>query len=170
MTDTRLSRRSFLTTAALLAGALGWPSRALADAASDAKSAIAKSPLVYISPLKRDGSESRCHGEVWFVPDGDDLLVVTDPERWRAAAVGKGLDRARLWVGDFGVWKSSNGSFRSGPSYVARARLERDRGVHARALEAFGAKYPDEWDKWGPRFRDGLASGGRVLLRYTPAS
>ena len=37
-----------------------------------------------------------------------------------------------------------------------------------RALEAFGAKYADEWGSWGPRFRDGLADGSRVLLRYRP--
>ena len=37
------------------------------------------------------------------------------------------------------------------------------------ALAAFGAKYPDEWDKWEPRFRKGLADGSRVLIRYRPS-
>lgn len=162
-----ISRRDFLAGATVLTVGLVLPGHVAADASATAIAAAAKSPLIYISPLGTDGSESRCHAEVWFVPDGNDLLVVTSPERWRAACISKGLDRARIWVGDFGVWKES--SFRQGPSYVAQASLDTNRGVHARALETFGKKYPDEWDKWGPRFEKGLASGDRVLIRYAPA-
>ena len=68
------------------------------------------------------------------------------------------------------VWKPSRDKFRSGPSYVAQASIDKDRSAHARALKAFGIKYSDEWEKWGPRFTSGLASGERVLIRYTPAS
>lgn len=169
MHDIHLSRRRFLETSAVLSGGLLLPFRAFAAENPAFKAAVARSPLLYVSPLRRDGSESHCHAEVWFVPDGSDLLVVTNPERWRAAALGKGLDRARLWVGNFGVWTKSD-AFRKGPSTEARARLERDRAVQAMAIEAFGSKYPDEWDKWGPRFKDGLASGERVMIRYSPAS
>ena len=167
MTTLDLSRRSFLHSSVVLSAGLVLPVRAFADSHAGLKDAVAKSPLVYISPLKSDGSESQCHGEVWFVADGDDLLVVTNPERWRAACLSKGLDRARIWVGDFGAWKQSKGAFRSAPSYVARSSLDADPAAHARALETFGSKYPDEWDKWGPRFAEGLASGKRVLIRYT---
>lgn len=167
MTTIDLSRRSFLQSSALLSAGLLVPVRAFAGSHTGVKDAAAKSPLVYISPLKSNGSESKCHGEVWFVTDGDDLLVVTNPERWRAACLSKGLDRARIWVGDFGNWKRSNGAFRSAPSYVAKVSLDSDPAAHARALETFGRKYPDEWDKWGPRFAAGLASGERVLIRYT---
>ena len=177
-----LSRREFLGaavgTASALAAGLALPVRAFADssavgASSDAARALAAastSPLIYVSPLKKDGRESRCHAEVWFVAEGEDLLVVTNPERWRAACIAAGLDRARIWVGDFGPWKKSDGAFRKAPSYVASARLDRDPARQKRALETFGTKYADEWDKWGPRFRDGLASGERVMIRYTPAA
>ena len=67
------------------------------------RKAMAESPLVYVSPLRSDGAESTCHGEVWFVADGDDLLVVTATDRWKAVAIKKGLGRARLWIGDHGV-------------------------------------------------------------------
>jgi len=167
MREIRLSRRRFLETSAVLSGGLLLPVRAFADANPAVRAALARSPLVYVSPLRRDGSESRCHGEVWFVSDGADLLVVTNPERWRAAAIGKGLDRARLWVGNFGVWTKSD-TWRKAPSTEARASLERDKAVQAMALEAFGAKYAAEWESWGPRFREGLASGERVLIRYSP--
>jgi hypothetical protein len=168
-----LSRRAFLAaTAAGVAGLL-LPRRAWGDpgAGSDAmRAALGASPLVYVSPLKKDGAESTCHGEVWFVPDGADVLVVTANDRWKARALGAGLDRARLWVGDYGVWTRSGGRFKSAPSFVAAASFEKDAAARERALGAFGKKYPREWDKWGPRFREGLADGSRVLIRYAPAA
>jgi hypothetical protein len=148
------------TSRARVAGAL----------APEAAKAAAKSTLIYVSPLLADGSESACHGEVWFVVDGDDLLVVTSPDRWRAKAIGRGLDRARIWIGDYGVWTREPAKFRAGPTLVARARIDADTAAHARALTAFGAKYSAEWSTWGPRFTDGLASGERVLIRYSNSS
>lgn len=161
-----LTRREWMVgSAALFASAL-MPRALWAGLAEDAARALAGSQLVYISPLLVDGSESSCHGEVWFVTDGEDVLVVTAAERWRAEAVRRGLDRARLWVGEHGIWTRSDEAFRDSPSYDATVRLEEY--DHAAALDAFGLKYPDEWDRWGPRFRNGLADGSRVLLRYTP--
>jgi hypothetical protein len=149
--DPRLSRRSFLGVAAATGAALE------------------KSPLIYLSPLRSDGAESKCHGEVWYVRDGAELLVVTAADRWKALAVRRGLDRARIWVGDFGQWKKSDGRFKTGPSFLAKARFDAEESAIETALAAFGAKYPDEWDKWEPRFRKGLADGSRVLIRYRPS-
>jgi hypothetical protein len=172
--DPRLSRRSFLgavtaTTATLLLprGGLGADEAfALPDAT---RAALEKSPLIYLSPLRSDGAESTCHGEVWFVQDGAELLVVTAGDRWKARAVRRGLDRARIWVGDFGQWKRSGGRFKTGPSFLAKARFDADASVIEHALAAFGAKYPEEWGKWEPRFRNGLTDGSRVLIRYRPS-
>ena len=172
--DPRLSRRSFLgaitaTTAALLLPR-GRLSADEAFALPDAtRTALAESPLIYLSPLRSDGAESVCHGEVWFVQDGAELLVVTAADRWKALAVGRGLDRARIWVGDFGRWKKSDGRFKTGPTFLAKARFDAAASVIEAALQAFGAKYPEEWEKWEPRFRTGLADGSRVLLRYRPS-
>jgi hypothetical protein len=170
---TDLTRRGFLAGAAAGAVWLAWPRLARADAFSlpeGARTALRTSPLVYVSPLRKDGAESSCHGEVWFVTDGADVLVVTAAERWKARSLAAGLDRARLWVGDFGVWSRSGGRFKSAPSFVARVAFEKDAAARERALASFGAKYPDEWGKWGPRFREGLADGSRVLIRYAPVS
>lgn len=163
-----LDRRTFLLGTAVSLTALGWPLRARSESVAGLTAALGKSQLTYISPLKSDGSESTCHGEVWFVKDGTDVLVVTAAERWRAVAVGQGLDRARLWVGDHGVWKQASKAWDKSPTTDARARLDRDGEAHARALVLFGEKYASSWGKWGPRFKNGLASGERVLLRYTP--
>jgi hypothetical protein len=167
--DVLISRRVFIGGGAAMAAGLvlPWPSAAGEPDATLAK-AISSSNTVYISPLLSNGKESQCHGEVWFVPDDRDLLVVTTPDRWRAVAIGVGHDQARLWVGDYGLWKKSQGRFREAPTTDATARFEFDKTVHARALVSFGDKYTAEWGKWGPRFKDGLASGERVLIRYAP--
>jgi hypothetical protein len=167
------SRRSFLAGTAASAVALLLPrGKAGADEAfalpRATRAALAESPLIYLSPLRSDGAESVCHGEVWFVRDGAELLVVTATDRWKARAVSGGLDRACIWVGDFGRWKKADGRFKTGPSFVAKARFDADASVIESALAAFGAKYPDEWGKWEPRFRKGLADGSRVLIRYRP--
>jgi len=165
---TGLSRRTFLAGSALALAGLSLPRFTRAAGPEAALAAAEKSPLIYVSPLKGDGAESSCHAEVWFIKEGSDLLVVTDAKRWRAACIAKGLDRARIWVGDYGVWKRSGGAYRNGPSLDARAVLDRDTASHAKALEVFGQKYADEWGRWGPRFRNGLASGERVMIRYSP--
>ncbi len=165
-----LTRRRFLeATGAGLVLAAGAPTLFRADtgALGEAhRKALAASQLVYVSPLKKDGAESTCHGEVWFVSDGDDVLVVTDATRWKATSIQKGLGRARLWIGDHGVWTKSD-AFKQSPSFDAAASFESQ--GHPAALEKFGTRYPDGWDKWGPRFKDGLADGSRVLIRYRPA-
>ncbi len=162
------SRREFLSGAAvgLAAGALPLPARS-ADAAS---AALDESDLVYLTPLRADGSESRCHAEVWFVRHAGALWVVTAADAWRARAVRAGLDRARLWVGEFGVWTRADEAYRAAPQLEARASLVADPQVQASVLDSFGSKYRLEWIVWGPRFRAGLADGSRVLLRYQPLS
>ncbi len=135
-----------------------------------AGAAIETSTLNYITPIKSDGKESSCHAEVWFYADGADLLVVTKQELWRSQAVKRGLDRARIWVGDHGVWKRSNDAFRNAPSFLAQVEhISSDAKAVERTLKAMGPKYAaDEWSTYGPLFKQGLADGSRVLLRYRP--
>lgn len=162
-----LDRRTFFTAATALLVAPALAPRVFA-AEAPAIAALDKSQLVYICPTLADGSDSRCQAEVWFVHFDDDVFVCTSAKAWRARAVARGLARARMWVGEFGVWKQSDGAYLSAPHMHVEGRLENDTAVQARALEAFGAKYSEEWGSWGPRFRDGLADGSRVLLRYRP--
>ena len=172
MARLELDRRGFLTLAAGGGVALlvGRVRPAAAYAPDDAlREAMQKSPLAYISPLKSDGNESRCHAEIWFVADGDDLVVVTAADGWRARAVKAGLGKARAWVGDHGVWTVSKGAYKQSPSCVADASVESDPANHARLLSVFGEKYPDGWGKWGPRFENGLKDGSRVMIRYRPS-
>ena len=128
----------------------------------------AESHLIYLSPLKSDGSLSRCQAEVWYVQSEEDMYVVTDSSAWRAQAPTRGLTRTQVWVGDVGVWSRSGGKYKDLPSVTAEAQLVADPVAHARLLERFGTKYSSEWGTWGPRFKNGLADGSRVMLRYSP--
>ncbi|HEY6597988.1 MAG TPA: hypothetical protein VIZ30_01690 [Pseudomonadales bacterium] len=149
----------------------GVGSRLAASSATDgAKAALEESDLVYLTPLKRDASESTCHAEIWFVFDGADVYVVTSSTAWRAQAVSRGLTQARLWVGEFGNWKDAKDAYRRAPEFMASAAIVNDAQVHATVLERFGKKYSVEWLYYGPKFRDGLQDGSRVMLRYTPTA
>jgi len=168
-----ISRRQLIVGGgALLAGAALAPRLRAQDAPLSAgtRAALEKSPLVYVSPLHPDGSESECHGEVWFFVDGGDVVLGTDRERWKARAVQKGWDRARIWVGDFGPVAKAGNTYREAPQFDAQARIDTDPAVFARLMEAFGRKYADGWGKWGPRFQKSYDDGTRVLIRYAPVS
>ena len=138
---------------------------------ADARRALAESRYVYISPLRSDGEESRCHGEVWFGWIDGAVVVNTGADRWKARSVRRGLDRARIWVGDFGRWKGllgKNEDFRRGPSFDARAEFVEDVRVLDRLLAQYEKKYPAEIGEWSDRMRNGFTDGSRVLIRYRP--
>ena len=95
----------------------------------------------------------------------------TSPERLKATSVRRGLDRARIWVGDYGRSKGPlgrNEKFRAGPVFDARADFVEDAAVLDRLLAQYEKKYPAEIGKWRDRMRTGFADGSRVLIRYRP--
>ncbi len=159
------------------AGAFDWVGRfAHHEKGLPAKTlaALEKSPFVYVSPLKSDGSESTCHAEVWFGFLDGAVVLNTGRDRWKSRSVKRGLDRARIWVGDHGRWKgllgSRNEDFRKAPSFVAKAELVTDVNVSERLLGVYDSKYPEEIGEWRDKMRAGVKYGERVLIRYTPLS
>ncbi len=162
-----IDRRSFLGAALAL---LCSPVASLARA-GELEGALASSRFVYVSPLRSDGNESRCHAEVWYGWIDGAVVLITGHDRWKARAIARGLDRARIWVGDHGRWKRLIGhdeSFRKGPSFVARAETVRDAALLERLLADYDEKYPEEIGAWRDPMRKGYADGSRVLIRYRP--
>ena len=130
---------------------------------------LESSDLIYLTPLKSNGTESRCQSEIWYVWDGTDIYVCTDTTAWRAKAPALGLKQTRIWVGDLGNWKSTNGEYKQLPRIDAVTNIVKDSVVHAKTLEMFGEKYPLGWVRWGPTFKRGLKDGSRTLLQYRPS-
>jgi hypothetical protein len=164
------SRREALAGSAALVVAAWGRARFTFAAESPAVAALDKSNLIYLTPILSGGAESSCHSEVWFVHHEAEIFVITRADAWRAEALRRGLRRAKIWIGEFGVWKRAKDRYRSAPYLEIEGALETDTGVHAELLEKFGRKYESEWGSWGPPFREGLADGTRVLLRYRIAA
>ena len=158
------------------AGVALWP---LFGAARSARAADAlptalleSSPFVYISPLGKDGGESKCHSEVWYGWIDGAVVINTAPTTWKSRALSVGRDRARIWVGDHGRVKQmigTNDAFRSAPHFDAK--VESVKGGEAlveRLLIVYEKKYPREIASWRDKMRAGYHNGERLLLRYTP--
>jgi hypothetical protein len=168
-----LARRAFLAgLAALPILSLLPVRRARAALTEEARKLLPTSRFVYVSPLRKDGSESSCHGELWYTWMDGKVVVITPRKMWKGRAVDRGLDRARIWVGDHGRWKGTlgmkNEEFRKAPTFDARARVLDGPALIERLLTDYAKKYPDEIGTWRQRFRDGIASGERVLIGYEP--
>ena len=174
----RISRRSFVIGSGALGvmTSLSLPSSVWAEAGSPdvlsapAKAALAQSPLVYISPLQKGGTESRCHGEVWFFVDEGDVVIFTSKKSWKARALSLGRTRARIWVGDFGPVGRAGDRFREAPHFLTQAEVDSRPEAFERLMKSYGKRYSDEWAKWGPRFRKGYEDGTRELIRYRPTA
>jgi hypothetical protein len=74
-----------------------------------------------------------------------------------------------MWVGEFGVWQRATDAFRKAPELTATGAHVTDAATQSQVLDRFGSKYKAEWSSWGPKFRNGLKDGSRVMLRYSPA-
>jgi hypothetical protein len=167
-----LTRRQLVQRASVSAGALALAplvanatSYGLSDAA---KKALVESPLVYISPLQSSGEESSCHGEVWYYVDGSDVIIGSENSTWKVRALDKGLDRARVWVADYGPeWRALN-RYRSAPGFLAQVSVDQSQRVFDDMMQGHARRYGDEWGKWDQRFREQYAAGTRKILRYTP--
>ena len=98
------------------------------------------------------------------------LMAFSARDTWRARAARKGLNRARVWIGNLGVWKSTKGKYRELPSVETQVTVIDNKDEQARVLKLFGQKYTLQWLVWGRRFRAGLDDGSRTMLRYRPIS
>ena len=159
-----LKRRTFMQAAIAGAGLSLLP-KSHADTVGKA---LQDSDLIYLTPIQSNGKESSCQSEIWFVLEGRDIFVCTGTTSWRAKAPGLGLSQTRIWVGDMGNWKRTNGKYKTLPQMEANTSIITDTAVHKRALDMFGEKYPFGWIRYESEFTEGLADGTRTLLRYQP--
>ncbi|MEM6709916.1 MAG: hypothetical protein AAF648_14140 [Pseudomonadota bacterium] len=128
--------------------------------------ALSISNLIYLTPIRSDGTESRCQAEIWFQEDSGRAVVCTKSDAWRARAILNGLTETQIWVGDVGVWTRSRGAYRKLPGGRATGSVLTGAAAQERVLKKLAAKYRREWGVWGPRFKRGLNDGTRIMLSY----
>ena len=167
-----LSRREVLVGGAALCA---WPvaARADAEAATESDSPtqeqLDSSEFAYICPLRADGTESTCHGEVWYGWIAKSIVIITSKDSWKARALARGQRRARIWVGNHGRWKGlifRNEAFRKAPHFDFMGLPIKNDDLLERLLALYETKYPAEIADWRDRMRSGYADGSRVMIRY----
>lgn len=123
------------------------------------------SKLIYLTPIKSDGEESKCKGEVWFVYLDSKIYVTTATDAWRAEAIRNDLKDARIWIGEFGNWTRTKEKYKEAPELMIEGEIFEDEEKMPEILEAFNDKYPGEGQY--PRvFKEQIEEGKRVVLRY----
>jgi hypothetical protein len=120
------------------------------------ESGLHTSRYVYISSSRKDGSFGK-PAEIWFMYEGGAVWVASPKTTWRVRRIHAGRPRARIAVGT-----------RSGPTFLATGSVVTDTSPREAMFRAFAKKYPEGWSKWEQPFRQGLADGTRVLIKYTP--
>ena len=127
-----------------------------AGLAPDVDKALRDSTYVYIQSQRKTGEWSK-PAEIWFHYADGKVYVGTRPTSWRVKRIGWKRTKARIAVGKA-----------DGPSFAARGDLVKDHAIEAQLMADYAKKYPDGWAKYEQAFRDGFASGERVVVRYTP--
>ena len=152
-----------------LASLLAVPVIPLLAQDNELKVGLAQSELIYLTPIKSDGNESKCKSEIWFYFEDSHVYVVTQTDAWRAEAVRQGLTETRIWVGGSNRRLAVEQKLDTVRSVMATGELITDSSMHVPTVAKFGTKYAAqgvEWSVWGPRWTNSLADGSRVLLKY----
>ena len=122
------------------------------------------SKLIYLTPIKSDGEESKCQGEVWFVYIDSKIYVTTATDAWRAEAIRKDLKDARIWIGDYGVWTRAEEEYKEGPELMIEGSIYDDEEKLPEILEAFTDKYGT--GRYPRVFKEEIEEEKRVVLEY----
>jgi len=115
------------------------------------------SQYVYVQSERKDGTFGK-PAEIWFLHHKGAVWVATPTTTYRVKRIQAGQTKAKVAVGKA-----------SGPSFNAKGSIVKDPEVNTVMFETFAKKYPDGWASFEKNFRDGLANGSRVLIKYEPA-
>ena len=119
--------------------------------------ALDSSKYVYIQSTRKDGKLSK-PAEIWFMPYNGAVWVASPPTTYRVKRIKAGQTTAKIAVGKA-----------DGPSFNAKGSIVKDPEANKVMFETYAKKYTNEWKSYEQKFRDGLANGSRVLIKYEPA-
>ena len=128
-----------------------------ASLSPELQKALDSSKYVYIQSTRKDGKLSK-PAEIWFMSHNGAVWVASPPTTYRVKRIQAGQTKAKVAVGKA-----------DGPSFNAKGSIVKDLEANKALFEAYAKKYANEWKSYEQKFRDGLANGSRVLIKYEPA-
>ncbi|HJY80967.1 MAG TPA: hypothetical protein VKK81_07795 [Candidatus Binatia bacterium] len=128
-----------------------------ASLSPELQKALDSSKYVYIQSTRKDGKLSK-PAEIWFMPYNGAVWVASPPTTYRVKRIQAGQTKAKIAIGKT-----------DGPSFNAKGSIVKDPEVNKVLFEVFAKKYGSGWSSLEEKFRDGLADGSRVLVKYEPA-
>lgn len=118
--------------------------------------AFAKSTLVYIATVRKDGNQSRST-PVWFTTTPDHILLIeTDPDSWKAKRIRRGSP-AMIWIGAV-----------DGPAFIGKAEITKDAAVETRIITDYPQKYLMARMGIAKPTQEKFDSGKIVAIKITP--
>jgi hypothetical protein len=117
---------------------------------------LADARFVYIQSTRKDGTLGK-PAEIWFAVMEGALWVGSAPTSWRVKRIRWGRPQAKIAIGGTG-----------GPTFRALGAIVKDAALAKKFCDQLAIRYPAQWPRWEKSFREGLASGERVLIRYAP--
>lgn len=118
--------------------------------------ALDSSKYVYIQSARKDGALGK-PAEIWFMHHQGAVWVASPVTTYRVKRIKAGRTKAKVSIGKT-----------DGPAFNAKGSIVKDAEVDKVLFEALAKKYPGDWSSYEKRFRDGLADGSRVLIKYEP--
>ncbi|HKA55333.1 MAG TPA: hypothetical protein VKJ47_16905 [Candidatus Binatia bacterium] len=145
-----------LAFVAVLVAAPAVPARGAA-LSPELQKALESSKYVYIQSTRKDGKLGK-PAEIWFMPYNGAVWVASPPTTYRVKRIKAGQTAAKIAIGKA-----------DGLSFNAKGSIVKDPEANKAMFETYAKKYTSEWKSYEQKFRDGLADGSRVLIKYVPA-
>src|SRR6266508_6537050 len=127
-----------------------------ASLSPELQKALDSSKYVYIQSTRKDGTLSK-PAEIWFMRHNGAVWVASPVTTYRVKRIQAGQTKAKVWLGKT-----------DGPSFTAKGSIVKDPEANKVMFETFAKKYSGEWSSYEKKFRDDLANGSRVLIKYEP--
>lgn len=123
---------------------------------ADLQKALDSSTYVYIQSTRKDGTLGE-PAEIWFLHHQGAVWVATPITTHRVKRIQAGQTKAKIAVGKA-----------DGPAFEAKGSIVKDAEMNKLVFETFAKKYASGWPTYEKKFRDELADGSRVLIKYEP--
>jgi len=132
------------------------PAAAFAQATQRDIDAFAKSQLIYIATVRKDGNQSRST-PVWFTTTPDHIVLLeTGPQTWKAKRIRRGSP-AMIWIGAV-----------DGPAFIGKAEITNDATLQSRIINDYPEKYLEARVGLFKPTQEKFDDGKIVAIKITP--